>query len=57
MHRNLLENQGKGIGWFIWNGTNLDFDSDANYPVVVDNATFKLRGKGAYYGASIVCRF
>lgn len=42
---------------YLWNGTKLEYDSDANYPVVVENATVDLRGEGAYYGASIGGRF
>lgn len=42
---------------YLWNGTELDYDSDANYPVVVEDATVDLRGEGAYFGASIGGRF
>lgn len=42
---------------YLWNGTELEYDSDANYPVVVDNATVELRGEGAFFGASVGGRF
>lgn len=42
---------------YLWNGTELEYDSDANYPVVVEDATVDLRGEGAFFGASIGGRF
>lgn len=42
---------------YLWNGTDLDYDSDANYPVVVEDAELEIRGEGAFFGASIGGRF
>lgn len=42
---------------YLWNGTELEYDSDANYPILVENATVDLRGEGAFFGASIGGRF
>lgn len=42
---------------YLWNGTDLEYDSDANYPVLVEDATVDLRGEGAYFGASLGGRF
>ncbi|HEX3132840.1 MAG TPA: hypothetical protein VHX44_04565 [Planctomycetota bacterium] len=42
---------------YLWNGTDLDYDTDDNYAFAVDNATVKLRGEGAFFGASIGGRF
>lgn len=42
---------------YLWNGTELEYDSDANYPVLVERATVDLRGEGAFFGASLGGRF
>lgn len=42
---------------YLWNGTDLEYDSDSNYPVLVEDATVDLRGEGAYFGASLGGRF
>lgn len=42
---------------YLWNGTKLNFDNDANFTGPVQNVTVDLRGEGAFFGASIGGRF
>lgn len=42
---------------YLWNGTELEFDDDANFPAPVDDITVKMRAEGAFFGASIGSRF
>lgn len=42
---------------YLWNGTELEFDTDAGFPGVYDSATVDLRGEGAFYGVSVGGRF
>ena len=42
---------------YLWNGTDLEYDSDENYPVAVENAEVELRGEDAFFGVSLGARF
>jgi hypothetical protein len=42
---------------YLWNGTKLEFDDDANFASPVDGVTVKMRAEGAFVGLSLGSRF
>jgi hypothetical protein len=42
---------------YLWGGTELEYDSDANFPDPVEDVTLDLRAEGVFFGASIGGRF
>jgi hypothetical protein len=42
---------------YLWNGTKLKFDDDANFGTAVDDVTVRMRGEGAFFGVSLGSRF
>jgi hypothetical protein len=44
-------------GGYLWNGTDLEFDDNANLGPAVDDVEVELRGDGAFFGISLGGRF
>lgn len=42
---------------YLWAETELEYDSDANFPTPVEDATIELQAEGAFFGVSLGGRF